>query len=115
VIEDLSTGSSVRLDKGFIACPDSVDEQLQKSRGFVRGICSSFFHIVLACGFVVMLLYFSETAQPLTANREGGNPEIVYSYFSTHQLMRIDMEENIITGYTEYQTQTRWRLVPGIW
>lgn len=31
------------------------------------------------------------------------------------QLMRIDMEENIITGYTEYQTQTRWRLVPGIW
>jgi len=25
------------------------------------------------------------------------------------------MEENIITGYTEYQTQTRWRLVPGIW
>jgi protein-S-isoprenylcysteine O-methyltransferase Ste14 len=31
------------------------------------------------------------------------------------QLMRIDMEENIITGYTKYQTQTRWRLVPGIW
>ena len=73
-IDVLSTVSGVSLDKGFIAWPDSVDEYLQQSRGFVRGVCSSIFHNVFACGFAAMLLYFSETAQPLATHREGGKP-----------------------------------------
>lgn len=60
--EGLSTVISVSLDKRFIAYPDSVEEYLQKSRGFVRGFCSSFFHNDLACGFVAMLLCFLEKA-----------------------------------------------------
>jgi protein-S-isoprenylcysteine O-methyltransferase Ste14 len=31
------------------------------------------------------------------------------------QVARIIMEEKIISGYTEYQSATRWRLLPGIW
>lgn len=31
------------------------------------------------------------------------------------QIIRIYMEEKIITGYENYQTVTRWRLIPGIW
>ncbi len=31
------------------------------------------------------------------------------------QVMRIQREERIITGYERYEQETRWRLVPGIW
>lgn len=31
------------------------------------------------------------------------------------QVLRIKREERVITGYEDYKSSTRWRLIPGIW
>jgi hypothetical protein len=31
------------------------------------------------------------------------------------QIIRIKMEERVITGYDKYRQATHWRLIPGIW
>jgi len=40
---------------------------------------------------------------------------ILFVLLAGIQVARITMEEKIINGYTEYQSATRWRLLPGIW
>jgi len=40
---------------------------------------------------------------------------ITFLVLTAVQVLRIRREERVITGYEEYKTSTRWRMIPGIW